>query len=470
MIKLITRKTAIAAALSLTVVYPAYSAVPNNFSAGQAASAADVNENFNDLDGRVDALETAVLVPSSIAVNCTTDADALKNTTITANTTYNITGACNGPIFVNDDAVYLTGSDNATDSIVLPAGLDETSAVWAGGAYDLRIINLFLDLTAVNADDNTAGIWARNSYVLMQDSRIQGGTTGIGPFRGGIFRLEGENSITEFSDAGLSAGDQSNINTRGQTTVTTTRLDNSSVKGLSAYRGSSIEIREGITVSVPPGARSIQSEDNATVRIHNSGTVDLTGDIRSHTNSAVQIDKGTINGDIDARFSSNLSFNNAPIINGEIRLEQGSNLVMYSGGTISGQIDVRRGSSVRLDGVTQTLDGTRAIRLRLNSLLTADGSNLGHFEVNTNSSIALNDDDGLPSTVKGGVLGNNSVATIDDTSVTGDIGVFRPAVLLLTGDSDMNNNDLKLCGTDSDVDTDTVINIGNLGTAGEDCP
>ena len=59
---LVTRKTAIAAIISLSVAYPAYAAVPNTFSTGQAASAADVNENFTDLDGRVSALETAALI------------------------------------------------------------------------------------------------------------------------------------------------------------------------------------------------------------------------------------------------------------------------------------------------------------------------------------------------------------------------------------------------------------------------
>lgn len=247
-----------------------------------------------------------------------------------ANTTYNIAGACNGPIHIEEDHVHLLGSSTASDSIVLASGLDD-SAVFADGAHNLQITNLFLDLTATTVENTTAGIWARNSFVRLRDSKIQGGRIGIEPFRSAIVRLDGVNSITDFTHAGLGAYDQSNINTRGQTTVSSARTDNQNIIGISASRGSSIDIREGITISVPTGKDAIQAEPSGTILIRNSGTMSITGDVRDRSNSTVQIQKGTINGELDVRYSSSIRLLNSVVVTGDTRIDESSSINMQGG-------------------------------------------------------------------------------------------------------------------------------------------
>ena len=467
MIKQITRKTAVASILSLTVAYPAYAAVPNTFSAGQAASAADVNENFTSLDSRVGALEAASVNPTNVAIDCGADPSALKSATIKKDTTYDITGACAGPIYVSEDNVHLLGTSNTTDSIMLPAGISE-SVVWAGGAYNLQITNLFLDLTQTTADTSTGGIWARDAFVRLRDSRIQGGSYGIEPFRGAIVRLDGENSITEFSEAGLSASDQSNINTRGQTTISSTRTENQYIRGIASSRGSSVDVRGGITISLPTtiNAVAVRAESNATVRIQNNGIVSIVGDVRSDEKSSVKIEKGMINGEINLSGASSLRLTNGVAITGDIDLQDGSQWYM-SGGSITGAFEARRGSVIRLKDVTQTSTMTGAVRLSANSTLSADDSDLGNFSVYANSSIDLEADEGSSSTVNGGEIHFGSVGSIRNMVSTGDIKIFTPGALHLTGTSDLDGNNLYLCGSQSYVES-SVTGIAN-GNFGSDC-
>lgn len=497
--KLVTRKTAIAAIISLTIAYPAYADVPNTFSAGQAASAADVNENFNDLDGRVSVLEAASANPVSVDVSCSADANALKNMTITKDTTYNITGACIGPIYIEVNNVHLLGTSNANDSIVLPAGVDD-SAVWAGGANNLQITNLFLDLRETNAANDTAGIWARNAFVRLRDSRIEGGSSGVSPFRGATIRLDGTNSITEFRNSGLNASDQSNINTRGQTTVTTTLTDDDYVKAIRASGGSSVDIRSGITASVPTSAdgRAINAESNASVRIRNSGIVSLTGDIRSEQGSSVKIEKGTINGNLDVRRASTLEMYNEIALAGDVRVDE-ANWTM-DGGSVSGNLDIRRLSSIKMEevtisgdarftgahwykedgsisgtigarggeitfyNVTQTSTETPAVDLYLNATLSADNSNLGNFFVGANSSVFLG-----TSQVKGAEFHLGAVGRIEDSSVTADITVYPPSAVQISGGSNLNGYNLYGCSSSSYADQNTVTGVGNSATSATDC-
>ncbi|MGB1311544.1 MAG: hypothetical protein ACPG47_10045, partial [Leucothrix sp.] len=409
----------------------------------------------------------------------------LKNTSIAENTTYNITGACTGPIYVEVDNVHLLGTSNTSDSIVLPAGIED-SAVWAGGAYNLQITNLFLDLTATTTEKFTAGIWARSAYVRVRDSRIQGGSTGINPFRGAIVRLDGANSITEFASSGLNASDQSNINTRGQVTLSSTRTDDQYMKAVAAYRGGNVDIRGGVTVSVPAAtdARAIHAESNASVQIRDSGTVELNGGIYSSLNSSIRIEKGTITGKVEARRSSSLKLDNVIVVTGRAKID-GSNLQIEGGSlsgdidlrnsssltaddvTIAGRIKARRGSSVYLEGVTQTSDESEAVNLSMNASLVSYDSSLGHLGAYLNSSFSLSDDGDNASSVKGVLLYSGAVGDINNTSVTGDVVILRPAEVFLRGSTNLNGNNVYGCNSESHAD-DTVIGIANLATA-SDC-
>lgn len=478
MIKHITRKTAIASFISLILASSAYADVPHAFSAGQPASAASVNENFSNLDGRVSALEA--VDPVTVAVDCGADANALKNLTITKDTTYNISGACNGPIYVEKDNVHLLGTSNTTDSIVLAAGIED-SAVWAGGAYNLQITNLFLDLTATTTENYTAGIWARSAFVQVTDSRIEGGGTGINPFRGAIVRLNGTNSITEFANSGLRASDQSNINTRGPVILSSTRTEDQYMKAVAVSRGANIDIRSGITVSVPTttDARAIDAESNALVLIRNSGTVSLTGDIRGDSGGNIKIEKGVITGEIKLNRSSSLRLDNGVAITGDVDTNDGSNVLMIggsitgdieanrlavfkmNGGSIIGTLRVTRGSSAYLEDVAQTSDDNRAIRLGASAIFTSYNSSLGRLQAEKYATFDISSEDGGASSVNGAELNLGAIGNINGTEVTGDIAVFPPAKVFLFNGTDLNGNNLYACDSGSDADDAVISTVGN---------
>jgi hypothetical protein len=471
MIKQVNRNTAIAAILSLSAAYPAYAAVPNTFTEGQAAYAAEVNANFTDLDGRVTTLEGGAGISTWVTIACGDDSDALINATITANTTYNITGACAGPIFVTEDGVRLTGGDNTNDSIILPNGNDGIAAVNADGAHDLRVTNLFLDLRDTTLADEAAGIYARNSFVRMRDSRIEGGSVGIGPYRNAIVRLDGTNLITEFTEHGLMATDNSNINTRGATTVTSTRTDGESLTALYASRNSTIEIRNGITITLP-AALDIGDDINAVlavsqgiINIRDSGTVSIGGFVGSSLNSSVRIQTGTITGDIDVGEASSLFMDSSEVtIIGDAEVHDSGSWFADGGGSITGTIRVFRGGVVYLNDMTQSSNDYYAIYLNLNSSMDAQNSDLGRFFVTSNSALQLND-----SLVKGGEMDLGAVGSISNTQITAEVTISSNAGAHFTGATDFNfNNLINLdCNSTSLMVAGTVINISNIVDASE---
>lgn len=99
-------------------------AVPNAFTAGTPAVAAEVNENFDNLDQRISAIENATT--STVNVDCSSDSSALKNVTFRSNTTYVLTGICDGQIRVGAGLGTINIKGDATgtmdDGITLQAG------------------------------------------------------------------------------------------------------------------------------------------------------------------------------------------------------------------------------------------------------------------------------------------------------------------------------------------------------------
>jgi hypothetical protein len=471
MIKQLTLNTAIAAILSLSAAYPAYAAVPNTFTEGQAAYAAEVNANFTDLDGRVTTLEGGAGISTWVTIDCGDDSDALINATITANTTYNITGACAGPIFVTEDGVRLTGGDNTNDSIILPNGNGGIAAVNADGAHDLRVTNLFLNLRNTTLADEAAGIYARNSFVRMRDSRIEGGSVGVNPYRNAIVRLDGTNLITEFAEHGLMATDNSNINTRGATTVTSTRIVGESLTALYASRNSTIEIRNGITITLPAALSSGSGDDiravlavsQGIINIRDGGTVSIGGFVGSKLNSSVRIQTGTITGDIDVGEASSLFMDSSEVtIIGNAEVHDSGSWFADGGGSITGTIRVFRGGVVYLNDMTQSSSDDYAIYLNLNSSMDAQNSNLGRFFVTSNSALQLND-----SLVKGGEMHLGAVGSISNTQITAEVTISSNAGAHFTGATDFNSNNLINldCNTTSLMVAGTVINILNIEDA-----
>jgi hypothetical protein len=482
MITKIMSKPIIAAIFSLTMAFPSYAAVTNTFTAGQAANASEVNDNFTDLDGRVSALESNSNnnnggSSNDIAVNCLEDPNALAAVDFASNTTYHISSDCIGPIYINNkENITLSGTGGSQNSferssIILPVLNNGSAAVNVQDSNGILIDNLFLDITifhdlATANETEAAGINARQSFVIVRDVNIEGGLYGMNSYRGAIVRLEGTVNVTEFLNLGLSAGDQSTITARGPVTVTSTLTNGDYITAVESYRNGVVDFREGVIISVPanllnsePG-NAITSTDNSNVRIRNSGTVTIAGDMGSYRSSSIYIQKGSITGNLEGGLSSSLHLTNGVMVTGSLDIFLSSSLLMVDG-SISGTIGAITNGSIELVGVDHTNDAFGSITLDTNGTLLTEDSNLGHIQAHRGASIDIGTESGA-SSVAGGALHLGVVGSISNTEITADVVIHPPAAVHLTGTTDFNNNDLICDGTSSFV-ANTVTNIGNEG-------
>ena len=286
--------------------------IGDNFSAINS-NAADISA----LDDRVSSLEAGSGSGgerTEVAVDCIASPDALLDAPIAGNfaenTTYNIVGACNGPLYVTEDGVYFVGMDD-TAAIVLPAGTANpgNGTVFGDGAHDLRLVNLLIDASAwanpAGEASQAAGVYARNAFVRVMNSDVVGGSYGINPYRNAIVRLDGEVNVTGFYNVGISAGDQSLITTRGQVNVSTTIANGQYLNGVESYRQGLVDVRRGLRVNVPPADEDIDFEpsaiyaiDHGQVRVRSGGVVEVNGFVYAGTFSLVTMFEGNYNGDM----------------------------------------------------------------------------------------------------------------------------------------------------------------------------
>ena len=205
----------------------AYAVVPNTFTAGDPASAAEVNENFNDLDGRVTSLENATL--NAVAVDCNADgADALQtaiNGAPPAGLIINATGNCNGidisidtqsGIAINgQNSTTITGNVAGEPGINIEASAEISNLVALPGSHNIAIeisggaTVFFSGVTATNTNANSAAVVVvDNSFASFASSTIGSAVTptGIIVEANSTVNLEGGNSVQGSAVAGFRAG------------------------------------------------------------------------------------------------------------------------------------------------------------------------------------------------------------------------------------------------------------------------
>jgi hypothetical protein len=79
----------------MTLADPGYSD-KDKHGKGKKAPAAEVNEKFDALDQRLLTIEFGLR--SYVAIDCSNDANSPRNATLADNTTYTLSGMCNGPV------------------------------------------------------------------------------------------------------------------------------------------------------------------------------------------------------------------------------------------------------------------------------------------------------------------------------------------------------------------------------------
>jgi hypothetical protein len=441
--------------MSCSVAMAGSLSVTNTFTAGNAANAADVNLNFDDVEAAVNDNNTRITALEggggganrmTVAVDCDADANALLSAPIsgnfTANTTYEITGPCNGPIEVNADGVWFVGQVGTSAAIVLPGGTPSSSAaVFGNGAHDLRLDNLLIDVSALTDSD---GVWARNAFVRIIDTDVTGGAIGINPFRSAIVRLEGTVNVTGFAGGGIEVGEKSVLSARGPVTVSTTITDGGGMTGVSAYKSGLAEFRAGLIVTVPaenegtdfyPSAMSISG--NSYIRVRSSGTNVITGKIHVSNNSLLEIN-GTNQsaGGILAFMNSTVIINDSSV--GPVQAVAES-AVQFGYGTISvadngdTSIECELASSIAVGDLNGYPDfsTTGGVELWENCYLGFfNGTINGNVYVSDNSTLTMEADsvEGTSATIIGDFVVSASSAALlegDTVSIDGNVLVQR---------------------------------------------
>ena len=349
-------------------------AVTNTFQPDTPATADSVNQNFldvenavNDNDARIttnttniDGHETRILALEgltgvtlqSVPIDCNADSNALINATINDNTSYLLTGMCNGPIIIfrKRNVVLQGASNNKTlDGVQLPPGI-VSNPFAAIGIYES--IAELRDLTA-DASNYVAGTgnpWGsgistvavgQNASARIYNTDIKGGDWALDVFRNGYAKTYETVTITGFNEFGIKAFYNSHVEVLNDITVTgrvgtTVSFPNA----VTARFGSVLDIRGGGTITSPTGGASLSTYS---IGAYNAGVV--------HVRSAITLNDGFEIGQV-----SHLRME-AGTISGNISCYESSHCRLRNVNQSGGEVWVARNGTLRVDG-TSTIDTT----------------------------------------------------------------------------------------------------------------
>ncbi len=305
--------------------------VPNVFVSGSPAVAAEVNENFDNLDQRLTAIEQGT-GGSEVAIDCSGDVNALINTDLKNGNTYVLTGMCNGPIGVfGNKSVTFKGDATGTkdDGVILPAGLTQhpEAAIAVYGPNQV-----FLENLTVSSENYVSTSYSFGSYVATLNAGngarayvtnvdFIGGDYSVQAFRNGVININDGVSVTGFNIGGLNASHNGHIQVRKPITVTglTTSTNAEYTQALSANKNASLDIVDGGTFTAPTGgstilsANAIECSEGGVVRVRNSGTSIFNGNISAYRSAVVRVQAGSVNGNVGAGDLSNVTLENVTL-------------------------------------------------------------------------------------------------------------------------------------------------------------
>lgn len=367
------------------------------FKPGAPAKASEVNGNFTELSGRIDALEYKHSGPA-ISVDCASDADDLINKVATApaGATLTVSGTCNGPVTIKRDRIKVVAKTAGVDGV---ASNVEGKAILAVKANLVTIEGL--------------------KVVATPGSEIASPTTesyGIGVFAGGAAKLVNVyvSGATKSILVGRSAAAR---------LIDTTHIDNIFVYEAASGRieggsqGFDIYALRNGTVDIirtKPGAafKGIHAASGGYVRAYLSTDLTVNGKI-------------TLNDGAVALFKVPVNLNYTPASAGDYGLSVfGNSTVEFQAGgsTIRTEVSVDGASAMIADGVMffdpadESLGGKLFVDAGSIVILQND-SMVGPVDLDENSTLIL-DNGGISGKTR---VGPGSVLELTAAVLTGDL-------------------------------------------------
>ncbi len=313
--------------------------VPNVFTDGEPAIAAEVNENFNDLDTRVTALE-GISGSDTITINVECNAGGSANNAIAEAASakhlfVNISGTCNERVVITRSGVSLL-SDAATPASInfvetplspLHVSLGDVLLPELNGAINLiGASNIIIDnLTITGA---TAGVAVRyNSSAIVQNSTLTGNVIGLSADSNSTAVLA-NSQVNNNSLYGAVANNSGTLSLTGGNTIVQTgpKAGNFKNYAIGGFRNSSITIS---------GVNSLEAigVDNEVLGIYYNSQVRVHRDLlTANGNSSVGYDSQINLRDV------NHTGNIAVFTRGALRLQNLSGSTT-SGVTVTGNIN-----------------------------------------------------------------------------------------------------------------------------------
>ncbi len=330
---LLTRLSAIILASLLSGTLAAD--VDDDFDDDKRFRAIEKNRIFRNFDRRITRLENAAM--KTRAVDCVADPKALKNMELSVNTTYVLTGMCEGQIVVGAGlgtiGIEGDGRGYKDDGIFLPAGETDSDRVFAA-IYGTNGVRLNLSSLVINADAynssgdlyiSTVGAY-RGAHVVLTDVDVIGGDEGLGAYNTGTFSVDAGVSVTGFRAAGLVANSASVVRVLAPTTVTGgDDQEGFNSEAVSAINGGVIRISGGGTLAPASGPGISSAQDTAAaVSAFRNGTIQVAGSI--------------INGSVWSGESSAVNLRNVDQSGGNIDAFRNA-VIRVRGGRVTGSDD-----------------------------------------------------------------------------------------------------------------------------------
>jgi len=476
--------------------------IPNTFSAGDTVSASQMNANFtatknavddnasritanestvtslsqsvNSLSTRTNEVESEITdlyqqvsqlsasPASTIQVDCDTDPEALISYEFTDNTTYVISGMCNGPVIVRGKAnVTLQGDASGTldDGISLPTGLqsDPSATLIISSSDNIHLNNIVItSFNSSDASNNPNGWWLtpllvnRASSTDIHASKLQGGDSGIDVYENSVVRLYGNNVITGFLREGVNVHRGGSVQVREEISITSGNFTTPKPAVFRVYNNGVLLVKNATSSTFTPSNTS-DSNNPRTVDAFDGGVVKLsdatiTNQIWSQSSAVVTLYNSTVNDNIRA-FDNGEVLVYSSTITDDISAENNS-LIKASYSVLNDWI--KSSSNSRVEMFSTSFSGT--------GFNVTNGSD---FIVDNSSTIDIS---GSAYISKGGRFDMNDSSFASSSS---DIQISRFGLVTLSGTVDLNGANIT-CTASEQFDDGGLAGI-NAGTISANC-